>query len=215
MSTNFNELPVVVIGAGPVGLATAAHLRERGLTPLVLEAGATIGAAIEQWGHTRLFSPWQYDIDSAARRLLEPTGWTEPDPDALPTGHELIKHYLAPLAKLLGDDVIRTGARVVAVSREGIDKTRSAGREQTPFLVRVQAADSPQHPVGIVRQSPDVVFGNRTAEGNNPVPRQIQTEQKSVRVGAAVKNAVCGVIFLAAVACIVSSSYNPFIYFAF
>ena len=141
MSTNFNELPVVVIGAGPVGLATAAHLRERGLTPLVLEAGATIGAAIEQWGHTRLFSPWQYDIDSAARRLLEPTGWTEPDPDALPTGHELIKHYLAPLAKLLGDDVIRTGARVVAVSREGIDKTRSAGREQTPFLVRVQAAD--------------------------------------------------------------------------
>ncbi|MFC4755381.1 FAD-dependent oxidoreductase, partial [Dietzia aurantiaca] len=124
MSTNFNELPVVVIGAGPVGLATAAHLRERGLTPLVLEAGATIGAAIEQWGHTRLFSPWQYDIDSAARRLLEPTGWTEPDPDALPTGHELIKRYLAPLAKLLGDDVIRTGARVVAVSREGIDKTR-------------------------------------------------------------------------------------------
>lgn len=141
MNNTMNELPVVVIGAGPVGLAMAAHLRERGLTPLVLEAGATVGAAIEQWGHTRLFSPWQYDIDSAARRLLEPTGWTEPDPDALPTGHELIEHYLAPLAELLGSDVIRTGARVVAVSREGIDKTRSAGREQTPLLVRVQSAD--------------------------------------------------------------------------
>jgi NADPH-dependent 2,4-dienoyl-CoA reductase/sulfur reductase-like enzyme len=37
-------LPVVVIGAGPVGLAAAAHLLERGLEPLVLEAGARVGA---------------------------------------------------------------------------------------------------------------------------------------------------------------------------
>ena len=34
-----SELPVVVIGAGPLGLAAAAHLLERGLLPLVLEAG--------------------------------------------------------------------------------------------------------------------------------------------------------------------------------
>ena len=37
MSTE--KLPVAVIGAGPVGLAAAAHLIERGETPLVLEAG--------------------------------------------------------------------------------------------------------------------------------------------------------------------------------
>lgn len=84
------ELPVVVIGAGPVGLAAAAHLLERGLEPLVLEAGSQPGAAVASWGHVRLFSPWRYDVDAAAARLLEPTGWSHPDPDVLPTGAELI-----------------------------------------------------------------------------------------------------------------------------
>ena len=63
-------LPVAVIGAGPIGLAAAAHLLERGLQPLILEAGPTAGAAIEQWRHIRLFSPWQYNTDAAAVRLL-------------------------------------------------------------------------------------------------------------------------------------------------
>src|SRR5699024_7258612 len=130
----------VVIGAGPVGLATAAHLRERDLTPLVLEAGPSIADSIRQWGHTRLFSPWRYNIDDTARRLLEPTGWQAPDPEALPTGHELLEDYLVPLATALGS-AIQTDYRVVAVSREGIDKTRSADRAQTPFLVRVESAD--------------------------------------------------------------------------
>ncbi|QCP05247.1 FAD-dependent oxidoreductase [Brevibacterium sp. CS2] len=140
-TTNHTEsLPVVVIGAGPVGLATAAHLRERGLTPLVLEAGSTSGAAIRDWGHTRLFSPWRFNIDDAARRLLEADGWQAPNPEVLPTGHELITDYLTPLADALGD-VVRTDARVIAVSREGIDKTRSTGRETTPFLVRIASSD--------------------------------------------------------------------------
>ncbi|MGQ1837659.1 NAD(P)-binding domain-containing protein [Kocuria turfanensis] len=137
---DLTQLPVVVIGAGPVGLAAAAHLTERGLTPLVLEAGDRVGAAIRDWGHTRLFSPWRYDVDAAAVRLLEDTGWTAPDPEALPTGTELVEQYLKPLAAVLAGR-IRTGARVVAVSRAGMDKTRTGNRSQTPFLVRVQHAD--------------------------------------------------------------------------
>ena len=76
--------PIAVIGAGPVGLAAAAHLLERGLEPLIFEAGRRPGAAIEQWRHIRLFSPWRFNTDAAAVRLLEAAGWEAPRPTALP-----------------------------------------------------------------------------------------------------------------------------------
>ncbi|WP_249024683.1 FAD-dependent oxidoreductase, partial [Couchioplanes caeruleus] len=78
-----SALPVVVIGAGPVGLAAAAHLHERGLPFLVLEAGDEVAASVRQWGHVGIFSPWRYDIDAAARRLLDAAGWAAPADDAL------------------------------------------------------------------------------------------------------------------------------------
>jgi thioredoxin reductase len=134
--------PVVVIGAGPVGLAAAAHLAERGLEFVVLESGPEVAATVEEWRHVRLFSPWRYDIDSAARRLLEAAGWSEPDPGALPTGGDLIDAYLAPLAKtpeLTGR--LRYGAQVAAVTRAGFDRIRTTGREQAPFLVRLADGD--------------------------------------------------------------------------
>ncbi|WP_433476187.1 FAD-dependent oxidoreductase [Spirillospora sp. CA-142024] len=136
------HLPVVVIGAGPVGLAAAAHLAERGLDFVVLEAGEAVGAAISEWGHVRLFSPWRYDTDAAARRLLEPTGWTLPAPDALPTGAELVRGYLTPLAEVPElADRIRTGTRVVAVARHTVDVTRTVGRDEHPLLVRTVGPD--------------------------------------------------------------------------
>lgn len=131
------DLPVIVIGGGPVGLAAAAHLLERGLRPLVLEAGEEPGAAVRAWGHVRLFSPWRYDVDAAAARLLEPTGWTAPAGDELPTGTELVDRYLAPLAATPQlSPHVRTGSRVLAVSRQGMDKTRTVGRDGRPYVVR-------------------------------------------------------------------------------
>jgi thioredoxin reductase len=133
-------LPVVVIGGGPVGLAAAAHLAERGHDFLVLEAGERVAASVAQWGHVRVFSPWKFDIDAAAKRLLEADGWSEPDPDWLPTGAELIDDYLAPLAKLFGDRV-RLGARVSGISRLGYDRVRTNGRENVPFLIRLDGGE--------------------------------------------------------------------------
>src|ERR1700761_3372857 len=108
---------VAVIGAGPVGLAAAAHLLERGLEPVVLEAGAEAGHAIRQWQHVQLFSPWEYNVDKAAARLLAPTGWNSPDPQIYPTGAELLERYIEPLATRTAlKDVIRTSSRVTSVS---------------------------------------------------------------------------------------------------
>ena len=141
-SAHNDETHVVVIGAGPVGLAAAAHLHERGLPFTVLEAGPSAGAAVAQWGHVRLFSPWRYDIDHAARRLLTAAGWAEPDPDVLPTGAELVDDYLQPLAKLAPFAAhIRYDARVVAIGRVGVDRVRTAGRERAPFVVRTATGE--------------------------------------------------------------------------
>lgn len=140
MSSTTDHLPVVVIGAGPVGLAAAAHLLERRLEPLVVEQGDRAGAAVAAWGHVRLFSPWRYDVDAAAVRLLDPTGWRSPDPDSLPTGAELVSEYLAPLAALPQiAGRLCLGAAVTGVTRDGADKTRSLGRERQPYRVRVVA----------------------------------------------------------------------------
>lgn len=131
------SLPVVVIGAGPVGLAAAAHLLERGETPLVIEAGPGVGHHIRQWGHVRVFSPWRYNIDAVCRRLLTSAGWLEPDPEQLPTGTEIVDQYLEPLAmKTALRSHIKLNSQVTAVARRGLDKVRSKGRDAQPFVVR-------------------------------------------------------------------------------
>ncbi|MEU2263844.1 FAD-dependent oxidoreductase [Streptomyces sp. NPDC019645] len=135
-----DQLPVVVIGAGPIGLAAAAHLVERGLEPLVLEAGPSAGTAVRDWAHVRLFSPWAEVTDPAAEKLLAPTGWVRPDGAIYPTGGDWAEHYLQPLADVLGDKV-RYGVTVTGVARAGRDRIVDADRDEQPFTVHVETAD--------------------------------------------------------------------------
>lgn len=134
------QLPTVVIGAGPVGLAAAAHLVSRGHQPIILEAGASVGANMRSWGHVRMFSPWKYNIDTAARNLLLAARWTPPtDEEDFPTGNELLDGYLEPLSRIPEiKSGLRLKTRVVAVTRLGGDKMKTADRAARPFVVRVQ-----------------------------------------------------------------------------
>ena len=141
MKPEMPRLPVAVIGAGPVGLATAAHLISRGFAPLLFEAGAGVAANLESYRHVHLFSPWRYNVDREAARLLKAAGWTEPTADVLPTAGEIIDGYLAPLARVPAIAAgLRFGARVVEVTRAGFDKVKTRGREAAPFVVRVETA---------------------------------------------------------------------------
>src|SRR3954452_2442401 len=140
-----NPKTVAIVGAGPVGLAAAAHVLERGMTPIVLEAGDSAAHAVRQWGHVQLFSPWTYSIDRAAERLLSSTGWNSPDPQQYPTGAELVERYLEPLAcKTVLAPYIRTRSRVTGISRAGFDKLKSKGRAAAPFEIRYQNGQGPR-----------------------------------------------------------------------
>lgn len=159
------ELPVAIVGAGPVGLAAAAHLVSRGLTPIVLERGETVGWTLLEWGHVRVFSPWRYNIDAAARSLLEQSGWHAPDDAALATGSEIVRDYLAPLAALPQiAPHLKLGAAVTAITRRGHDKVSNEDRQESAFVVRYRDAEG-EHRV-LVRA---VIDASGTWSRPNPI----------------------------------------------
>jgi cation diffusion facilitator CzcD-associated flavoprotein CzcO len=155
---------VAIIGAGPVGLAAAAHAMERGLQPVVLEAGNQVGHAIRQWGHVQLFSPWEYNVDKAAARLLAATGWNSPAPDQYPTGAEIVERYLEPLANHTAlKPHIQPSSRVTGISRTGFDKMKTKGRDKAPFEIRYQNGHGPK-----VLKADAVIDASGTWHSPNP-----------------------------------------------
>ena len=134
-----NEVPVAVIGAGPVGLAAAAHLVARDLPVRLYEAGGSVAANVRDWGHVRLFSPWGFNTDAASIALLRRHGWQAPPSDVLPTGDDLVAAYLEPLARTPElRDAIRTNSRIRHLARDGIDKVVTHGRARHPFALTVE-----------------------------------------------------------------------------
>lgn len=163
---NGSRPPVAVIGTGPVGLAAAARLVEGGEMPLLFEAGNEVGANVSEWGYVRLFSPWRINVDAAAMRMLEASGWERPPLEELPTGSDLLEQYLKPLASLPEISAgLRLQSRVVGISRRGVDKVRTTGREEVPFILRVRGADRMEYDV----ESRAVIDASGTWHQPNPL----------------------------------------------
>jgi thioredoxin reductase len=160
-----NELPIAIIGAGPVGLAAAAHLVKRNLPFILLEAGDQVGSNLLSWSHVRVFSPWRYNIDKAALELLEASGWIKPDEEGLPTGSELVDQYLLPLASLPHiKPFLYLDSKVVSITRKNRDKMKTRGREEQPFVIQVK-----QNGKNMLHEAKAVIDASGTWQNNNPI----------------------------------------------
>lgn len=139
MKTNVQKLPIAIIGAGPVGLAAAAHLISKGEPVIIFENGKTVGASVLEWGHVRMFSPWQYNMDKVAKSLLEKTEWIAPNPNTIPTGLELVQNYLFPLSKIPEiSKHLHLNTQVVGVVRKSMDKLKTTKRQEATFEIYVE-----------------------------------------------------------------------------
>ncbi|MDR7120807.1 FAD-dependent oxidoreductase [Rheinheimera soli] len=131
--------PVVVLGAGPVGLAAAAQLAQRGLSFLVLEAADQVAANIRHWGHVKMFSPWRFNLDPVSKAFLSQQGWAMPNEEQFPLGAELVQNYLEPLAALPQiAPYLRLSHKVMSISRSDTDLLKNRHRAEQPFVVVVQ-----------------------------------------------------------------------------
>lgn len=160
-----NTLPVAIIGAGPVGLAAAAHLTQRNLPFILFETGNTVASNIRDWEHVRVFSPWQYNIDKAAEELLLQTRWIAPDKEGLPLGRELYGQYLLPLSEHpLIQPHLRLRSKVLSISRKGYDKMKSKDRESQLFVLQVLREGELE-----LYEARAVIDASGTWHNNNPV----------------------------------------------
>lgn len=165
---------LAVIGAGPIGLETAAAALELGLDVHVFERGG-IGAHPLAWGHVRMFTPWRENIGPASERLLARHGWTAPDRAACPTGAGMVEALLAPLARtpeLVGR--VHAHSQVVHVARRGALKGEWAGdpeRRRHPFRLLVRDAGGREnllHACAVVDASG--VYGSPNRAGTGGIP---------------------------------------------
>lgn len=160
-----NHLPVAIIGAGPVGLAAAAHLVSKGEPFLLFESGNEVGSNIRKWEHVKLFSSWEYNVDKAARALLLSAGWSAPEDTAIPTGKELVDLYLKPLAELTQvSPFVHLNTVVTAISRKGLSKIKTKGREQLPFVLHAM-----ENGVPTIFEAKAVIDATGTWSNPNPL----------------------------------------------
>ncbi|CNE88768.1 flavoprotein involved in K+ transport [Mycobacterium tuberculosis] len=135
--------PLVIIGGGQAGLATARIALSLGLVPIVLEAtGRPAGSWPHYYDSLTLFSP--------ARRSALPGTRFPGDPDGYPTRDEVVA-YLTDYAAHLDAD-IRTGHRVTEVmaaadgARAGFEVVTSGGEVfAAPLVIAATGGFSRPH----------------------------------------------------------------------
>lgn len=168
---------LAIVGAGPTGLDAALAAIDSGLPFTLYEGADSVAAYLRQWGHVRLFSPWDLDVSPRIRRALESLGVAPPRGSDCPTGRELAELVFQPLAE--SPQIaphLRLATRVLSLGREGLLKHQAIGdpaRSQSRFRLLVQ-----ERGMAETADSADIVLDctgtygqpNSTGDGGIPAP---------------------------------------------
>jgi 2-polyprenyl-6-methoxyphenol hydroxylase-like FAD-dependent oxidoreductase len=166
---------IAVLGAGPIGLEAALAAADRGLPFTVYDAAPTVAGHVRDWGHVRVFTPWDMNVSERMRRALGGAGIDPPRGGDLPTGDELADRLYDPVAELpeVGPR-LRLGTRVHAVGRDRLlkhDEIGTGARADHPFRLLLTGPDGEEKV-----ERADVVldctgtYGNPNALGDGGIP---------------------------------------------
>ena len=167
---------IAILGAGPVGLEAALAAAERGLPFTVYEAAPEVGGNVADWGHVRMFTPWELNVSPRARRALEAAGRPVPEGSRLPTGRALRRELLVPLAALPAvAPRLRLGTRVAAIGRQGLlkhEEIASQERARRPFrlLVCDDGREGIEHADVVLDCTGSYALPNALGDGGVPAP---------------------------------------------
>ncbi|MCK9337599.1 MAG: diguanylate cyclase [Arcobacteraceae bacterium] len=137
---NEKTYDIIVVGAGPIGIETAALATINGYKVLVLESGDDMAYNMQRFAYLDMFSPWYYNYSPYGINLLKSNGiFTTPKSDYEPT-EEYITNYLKPLSKL-ADFKIEYNTKVIKIGKQQIAKTDLVGsnRSKYPFRLLCEA----------------------------------------------------------------------------
>jgi NADPH-dependent 2,4-dienoyl-CoA reductase/sulfur reductase-like enzyme len=166
---------LAILGAGPIGLEAALAALDHGLDFTVYEAASEPAANVADWGHVRLFTPWDLDVSARQRRHLAAAGLEVPEGGECPTGEELRRRVLAPLFALPPlARRLRLGTRVLAVGRQGLlkhEEIANAARAARPFrlLLAGPGGEETVHTAEVVLDCTGT-WGHPNALGDGGIP---------------------------------------------
>jgi putative flavoprotein involved in K+ transport len=130
------RVPVVIVGAGPAGLAMSGHLTAAGIGHIVLERGEVANSwRTERWDSLRLLTPnWMSALPAHRYR--------GDDPDGFMTARETVA-FFDDYARFFGPPVL-TQVTVESVRRTsaGFDVLSDAGSWQCDVVVAATGASS-------------------------------------------------------------------------
>jgi len=174
MPTSDSSTRIAILGAGPTGIEAALTAAGSGRPFVLFEASPGAAGHLRQWGHVRLFTPWDLSVSPRVRRRLEAAGIEVPAGAECPTGHELadVLDRVAALPDLAPH--IHFGSRVLAVGRDGLlkhEEIATAERGRHPFRLLVAGADGTERieRAGMVIDATGT-YGNPNRLGDGGIP---------------------------------------------